>query len=75
MASSPASSIASSQNPFGNSPPTTVIISVMQHVNIYTHVSLTLNYGDTTFSAWSAFFDATFNKFGLIDHVNGTVDV
>jgi hypothetical protein len=74
MASSPASSIASSQNPFGDNPPTTVTLTAIQHVNIRTHVPITLDYGDTMFSAWSAFFDANLHKFGLIDHVDGTVN-
>jgi hypothetical protein len=46
----------------------------MKHVSIHNHVPITLDYNDSTFSAWSAFFDATFRKFGLLDHVDGTVD-
>jgi hypothetical protein len=74
MASSPASSIASSQNPFGDNPPTTVTLTAIQHVNIRTHVPITLDYGNMMFSAWSAFFDANLHKFGLIDHVDDTAN-
>jgi hypothetical protein len=74
MVFSPTFSIAGSQNPFSDSPPTIVAISPIQHVNIRTHVLITLDYGDMAFSAWSAFFDATLRKFKLIDHVDGTVD-
>jgi hypothetical protein len=35
-------------------------------------VPITLDYGDST---WSTFFDAIFCKFGLLDHVDGSVDV
>jgi hypothetical protein len=74
MASTPCSSIADSQNPFANSSPPTAAASAIQHVNIRTHMSMTLDYCDTNFSAWSAFFNATFRKFGIIDHVDGSVD-
>jgi hypothetical protein len=75
MASSPASSTTSFMNPFANeSTPLAIAISAMKHVSIHNHVPITLDYNDSTFSAWSAFFDATFRKFGLLDHVDGTVD-
>jgi hypothetical protein len=37
-------------------------------------VPITLDYCNTTFYARSAFFDATFRKFGLVDHVDSTPD-
>jgi hypothetical protein len=75
MASSPASLGNSSLNPFTDvSTPPAVAISALQHVSIRNHVPITLDYGDITFFAWSAFFDATFHKFGLLDHVDGTVN-
>jgi hypothetical protein len=51
-----------------------ITVAALQHIKIRSHVPIQLDYGDTTFSAWSAFFDATFRKFGLIDYVDGTVD-
>jgi hypothetical protein len=73
MASTP-SSATSSQNLFADHVPSAAAASVLQHVNIRTHVLITLYYGDATFSAWSVFFDTTFRKFGLLDHIDGTVD-
>lgn len=35
---------------------------------------LTLGYGDSNFKIWSVFFDAVLCKFGLLDHVDGSVD-
>jgi hypothetical protein len=66
--------MASSLLPPLPAPGTTVAISAIQHMNICTHVPITLDYGDTMFSAWSAFFDATLHKFELINHVDGTID-
>jgi hypothetical protein len=74
MASSPTSSVASSQNPFADSSSPALTVTAIQHVNIRSHAPIQLDYGDTTFTAWSAFFDATFHKFGIINHVDGTVD-
>jgi hypothetical protein len=75
MASSPASSATSSLNPFADeSTPPAAAISALQHVSIRNHVPITLDYGNNTFSAWSTFFDATFRKFGLLDHVDDTVN-
>jgi hypothetical protein len=43
-------------------------------VNIRTHVPITLDFTESNFSSWCVFFDAMFRKFGISDHVNGTVD-
>ncbi|CAN6193589.1 unnamed protein product [Urochloa humidicola] len=45
-----------------------------QLINIKSHVPLTLDLGDFNFSTWRTFFDITFRKFGLVDHINGTTD-
>jgi hypothetical protein len=70
MASTP-SSATSSQNLFVDHVPSAAAASVLQHVNIRTHVLITLYYGYATFSTWSVFFDTTFRKFGLLDHIDG----
>jgi hypothetical protein len=43
-------------------------------VNIRAHVSIILDFAKNNFSMWSAFFNATFRKFGVVDHVNGSID-
>jgi hypothetical protein len=43
-------------------------------VNIRTHVPITLDLVDSNFSSWCAFFNATFRKLDISDHINGTVD-
>jgi hypothetical protein len=75
MASNPASSATSSHNPFTDeSTPPAIAILALQNISIHNHVPITLDYDDSTFSAWSAFFDTTFRKFGLLDHVDDIVD-
>jgi hypothetical protein len=71
MASSPTSTVAS-QNPFADS--STTGTSTLQHVNIRTHVTISLDYRDTTFSSWRTVFDTTFRKFGILDHIDSTID-
>jgi hypothetical protein len=75
MASSPSSTPGSAtSNPFAAPDPPQIAASTIQHVNIRTHVPLTLDYGDSNYSIWRAFFNATFRKFGLLDHVDGSID-
>lgn len=75
MASSPSSAAGSStSNPFADPNPTAIATSAIHHVNIRTHVPVTLDYGDSNLKIWSAFFEAVFRKFGIIDHVDGTID-
>ncbi|XP_025812997.1 uncharacterized protein LOC112890298 [Panicum hallii] len=45
-----------------------------QLVNIRTHVPEILDLQDSNYSAWSTFFELMFQKFGIMDHVDGTVD-
>jgi hypothetical protein len=35
---------------------------------------VTLDLGDSNFGTWRTFFNIAFRKFGLVDHVDGTVD-
>lgn len=76
MASSPSSSLSgsSASNPFADSPPRAIAASTLQHVNIRTHVPIVLDYDESNFSIWCSFFDATLRKFGLLNHVDGSVD-
>jgi hypothetical protein len=61
-------------NPFVSAPPQPVSTASLQHVNIRTHVPITLDFTESNFSSWCTFFDATFRKFGISDHIDGTVD-
>jgi hypothetical protein len=38
------------------------------------HVPVTLNADDGIFQQWRSFFELTFKKFGLVNHIDGTVD-
>jgi hypothetical protein len=74
MMTNPSLLVATSQNPFADASSVTAV-SMIRHVNIHTHVPITLDYGDSTFFAQSVLFDTTFHKFRLLDHVNGSMDV
>jgi hypothetical protein len=71
MATNP--SPVASQNPFDDAS-SSVTLSTIQHVNIRTHVSITLDYDDSTFLLMDYLFDAMFHKFNLLNHVEGSVD-
>lgn len=60
--SSPAGSAAT--NPFADSQPPPIAAATIQHVNIHSHVPILLDYGESNYSIWSSFYDATFRKFG-----------
>jgi hypothetical protein len=77
MASSPSSTNASAAqdlNPFHAPAPAPVAASMVQLVNIRSHVPEILDLQDSNYSTWSTFFELTFQKFGIMDHVDGTVD-
>jgi hypothetical protein len=78
MASSPNSSVFGSvqSNPFAEptSDPNPIAAAAIQHVNIRSHLPITLDFAENNFSMWSAFFDATFCKFGIVDHIDGSTD-
>lgn len=78
MASSRASSSSptgsATTNPFADAAPPTIAAASIYHVNIRSHVPVLLDYDESNYSIWSAFYDATFLKFGLLDHIDGTVD-
>ena len=72
---SPTGSVSSGTNPFAASnepvPPTA---STLVLLNIRNHVPVTLSMDDGNFRQWRSFFDLTFQKFGLVNHIDGTVD-
>jgi hypothetical protein len=43
-------------------------------VNIHAHIPIILDFAENNFSMQSAFFDATFLKFGIVIHVDGSID-
>lgn len=71
-----ASSMAGSDgtNPFADASCNPIAPATIHNVNIRAHVPLLLDYGDPTFKIWTAFYDAVFRKFGIIDHIDGSID-
>jgi hypothetical protein len=65
-----------SSNPFDDptSNPTPIAAASIQHVNIRAHVPIVFNFTENNFSMWGAFFDTTLRKFGIIDHVDSSID-
>ncbi|KAK1653738.1 hypothetical protein QYE76_071543 [Lolium multiflorum] len=51
-----------------------VSAATIQPINIRHHVSETLNFEESNFSTWQTFFNITFRKLGITDHINGLVD-
>jgi hypothetical protein len=43
-------------------------------LNIRNHVPVILSTDDGNFRQWRSFFELTIKKFGLINHIDGTVD-
>jgi hypothetical protein len=80
MTSDPTSSIfgsVHSSNPFVDHPtpnPTPIEAASIKHVRIRAHIPITLDFIENNFSMWSAFFDVTLRKFGIIDHGDGSID-
>lgn len=67
---------SASSNPFAapsNAPqaPPPATISM---INIHAHIPIKLDMAASNFSAWRTFFELTFHKFGLTNHVDGSVD-
>jgi len=75
MASPTGSGASHGSNPFGStSEATPPKASTLTLLNIHNHVPVTLNMDDGNFRQWRSFFTLTFQKFGLVSHVDGTVD-
>lgn len=60
-------------NPFA-APPVAISAATAQLINIKSHVPVTLGVGDSNFTIWCTFFNIVFRKFGIEDHVDGSVD-
>ncbi|KAF8669207.1 hypothetical protein HU200_051537 [Digitaria exilis] len=58
-------------NPFAIAAPVPIAAASVNLINI---TSVILDFDDSNYAQWSTFLDNTFLKFGLIDHVDGTVD-
>jgi len=67
------SSSSSSTNPFAPQP-VAISATTAQLINIKSHVYVILDLGGDNFRTWRTFFLIAFRKFGLMDHVDGTVD-
>ena len=67
------SSSSSSTNPFAPQP-VAISATTAQLINIKSHVYVILDLGGDNFGTWRTFFLIAFRKFGLMDHVDGTVD-
>ncbi|CAN6209665.1 unnamed protein product [Urochloa humidicola] len=67
------SSSSGSTNPF-TVDSVAISASVAQLINIKSHVPVTLDQASLSFSTWRTFFHIALRKFGLMDHIDGTVD-
>ena len=66
---------STSSNPFamGNDPAPPPA-STLVLLNIRSHVPVILSADDGNFRQWRSFFDLAIKKFGLVNHIDGTVD-
>jgi len=73
---SPTGSVSSvGTNPFASpAKPVPPSASTIVLINICSHVPATLNTDDGNFRQWRSFFELTFKKLGLVNHIDGTVD-
>jgi len=73
---SPTGSVSSGTNPFAApTEPVPPMASTLVLLNIRSHVPITLSMDDGNFRQRRSFFDLTFQKFGLVNHTDGTIDV
>ncbi|XP_062224693.1 uncharacterized protein LOC133923398 [Phragmites australis] len=70
MATSPARSPAASDSPLDGVTLPPAPASVVQTINIRSHVPVTLDINDSNYSQWRCFFDSVLGKFGLTAHVS-----
>ena len=68
------SSSSDDGNPFSVAAPISITAATAQPINIKSRVPMTLGVGDSNFTIWRTFFNIVFRKFGIEDHVDGTVD-
>jgi hypothetical protein len=70
---SPSGSVSS--NPFATpAEPVPPAASTLVLLNIKSHVPVVLNMDEGNFRQWRSFFELTFKKFGIVNHIDGTVD-
>lgn len=70
---SPTGSISS--NPFAmTDEPAPPKASTLVLLNIHSHVPIILTTDDGNFRQWRTFFELTIKKFGLLSHIDGTID-
>jgi hypothetical protein len=43
-------------------------------LNIRSHVPVVLSFDEDNFRQWRSFIEVTIKKFGLLDHIDGSVD-
>lgn len=64
-----------SSNPFaGSDEPVPPSASTLVLLNIHNHVPVTLSTADDNFRQWRSFIELTIKKFGLLNHIDATVD-
>jgi hypothetical protein len=68
------SSSASSGNPFAAPVPDPPAASAIVKINITAHVLVVLDMDASNFRQWRTFFELTFKKFGLVNHIDGSFD-
>jgi hypothetical protein len=72
MASPNSTSASDATNPFaGPDPPPATTVAM---IGIKAHVPDTLDMEAANFRSWRTLFELTFQKFGLMDHVDGSLD-
>jgi hypothetical protein len=72
---SPTGSISAATNPLASATdPAPPIASTLVLLNIHNHVLVKLSADEGNFYQWHSFFELTFKKFGLVNHIDGTVD-
>ncbi|XP_024318094.1 uncharacterized protein LOC104582265 [Brachypodium distachyon] len=66
---------AALQNPFASRRPAVpVIVGSVQHTNIQLHVREVLDLHVSNYSSWRIMFMNAFRKFGVCDHIDGSVN-
>src|SRR5688572_4557813 len=72
--SSSSSSATHDTNPFTPLSPGAPFAATIAVLNIHGHVPVTLDWDEINFWQWRTFFELTFQKFALSDHVDGSLD-
>jgi hypothetical protein len=70
----PPQSRSATSNPFADASPNPIATAVVQYINIHAHGPVILNFTKNNYNMWCAFFEVAFRKFGISDHVDGSVN-